>query len=202
MTLHRLPVQTRPERQGRRDRFRRRDPLSPTTFVRRLRRARSQRAARTGVSHVPAVHRLHRRVSDTDRRRWGRPRGVPTDADDVGVYVPPMVWCVQQQFSRDASLLVFASRPDDPDDRIGDYHAFVAERSGIALRLSALNGLLGLTLRLRGPERDRAAPAALVPQGQRRLVAVSAILAPRRSSAVSSTASASSRSSSRSATTH
>lgn len=45
----------------------------------------------------------------------------------LGVFVPPMVWGVQLDFSPDAVLLVLASAPYDPDDYIRDYEQFRAE---------------------------------------------------------------------------
>ncbi|MGE5360277.1 MAG: WxcM-like domain-containing protein [Bacteroidales bacterium] len=44
----------------------------------------------------------------------------------VGVYVPPMIWAVQYNYSADALLLVFASDPYDRDDYIRDYDEFLA----------------------------------------------------------------------------
>ena len=48
------------------------------------------------------------------------------DCPDLGVYVPPLVWAVQYQYSADALLLVFASESYDPDDYIRDYDDFLA----------------------------------------------------------------------------
>ena len=48
------------------------------------------------------------------------------DTPDIGVYVPPMVWAVQYQYSADALLMVFASEYYDPDDYIRDYEDFIA----------------------------------------------------------------------------
>jgi UDP-2-acetamido-3-amino-2,3-dideoxy-glucuronate N-acetyltransferase len=47
------------------------------------------------------------------------------DSPDLGVYVPPMVWAVQYQYSADAVLLVFASEYYDPEDYIRDYEEFL-----------------------------------------------------------------------------
>ena len=47
---------------------------------------------------------------------------------DCGLYVPPMVWSIQYNFSHDAVLLVFASEYYDPDDYIRDYDEFVRRR--------------------------------------------------------------------------
>jgi UDP-2-acetamido-3-amino-2,3-dideoxy-glucuronate N-acetyltransferase len=49
-------------------------------------------------------------------------------ANDIGVYLPPMVWGIQYRYSRDASLVVFASEPYDPGDYIRDYREFLEAR--------------------------------------------------------------------------
>jgi acetyltransferase-like isoleucine patch superfamily enzyme/dTDP-4-dehydrorhamnose 3,5-epimerase-like enzyme len=49
-------------------------------------------------------------------------------ANDVGVYLPPMVWGIQYRYSRDASLVVFASEPYDSADYIRDYREFLEAR--------------------------------------------------------------------------
>lgn len=57
----------------------------------------------------------------------GRQRGeFLLDAPDLGLYLPPMTWGTQFQYSPDAVLLVFASHPYDPDDYIRDYGEFLA----------------------------------------------------------------------------
>jgi UDP-2-acetamido-3-amino-2,3-dideoxy-glucuronate N-acetyltransferase len=43
----------------------------------------------------------------------------------IGIYVPPMIWGRQWQYSADAALLVFASEPYDPQDYIREYSAFL-----------------------------------------------------------------------------
>jgi UDP-2-acetamido-3-amino-2,3-dideoxy-glucuronate N-acetyltransferase len=43
----------------------------------------------------------------------------------VGIYVPPMIWSIQWQYSVDAALLVFASELYDPNDYIREYSAFL-----------------------------------------------------------------------------
>ena len=50
------------------------------------------------------------------------------DSPSVGVYVPPMVWAVQYQYSPDAVLLVLASDYYDPQDYVRDYATFLALR--------------------------------------------------------------------------
>ncbi|MEA3174842.1 MAG: hypothetical protein QOF42_2253 [Gammaproteobacteria bacterium] len=47
------------------------------------------------------------------------------DKPSVGIYLPPMIWGKQWQYSADAALLVFASEPYDPSDYIREYEAFV-----------------------------------------------------------------------------
>jgi hypothetical protein len=43
----------------------------------------------------------------------------------VGIYLPPMVWGRQWQYSADAALLVFASELYDPADYIREYDTFI-----------------------------------------------------------------------------
>jgi acetyltransferase-like isoleucine patch superfamily enzyme/dTDP-4-dehydrorhamnose 3,5-epimerase-like enzyme len=47
------------------------------------------------------------------------------DRSNLGLYVPPMVWCTQYKYSSDAVLLVFASHKYDPADYIRDYEDFL-----------------------------------------------------------------------------
>lgn len=44
---------------------------------------------------------------------------------DVGLYIPPMVWGSQYNYSRDAVLLVFASHEYDADDYLRDYDDYL-----------------------------------------------------------------------------
>jgi len=46
------------------------------------------------------------------------------DSPNKGVYLPPMTWGVQYQYSNDAVLMVFASHYYDADDYIRDYPTF------------------------------------------------------------------------------
>jgi UDP-2-acetamido-3-amino-2,3-dideoxy-glucuronate N-acetyltransferase len=46
------------------------------------------------------------------------------DQPNVGIYLPPMVWGIQYQYSQDAVLLVFASHYYDSSDYIRDYDEF------------------------------------------------------------------------------
>ncbi|HXF78554.1 MAG TPA: FdtA/QdtA family cupin domain-containing protein [Usitatibacter sp.] len=62
----------------------------------------------------------------SDGRRW---RAVHLDCPEVGLYVPPMVWGAQHDYSREAVLLVLASDEYDAADYIRDIDTFRAERS-------------------------------------------------------------------------
>jgi UDP-2-acetamido-3-amino-2,3-dideoxy-glucuronate N-acetyltransferase len=56
---------------------------------------------------------------------------VQLNRPNLGIYVPPMIWGRQWQYSADAALLVYASELYDPADYIREYDAFVtAVRSG------------------------------------------------------------------------
>lgn len=48
------------------------------------------------------------------------------DTPSVGVHIPPMIWGTQYRYSSDATLLVFASRPYEPEDYIRDYDEYLA----------------------------------------------------------------------------
>ncbi len=52
-------------------------------------------------------------------------REIVLDHPSTGVYVPPMIWGRQWQYSDDAALLVFASEVYDPNDYIREYSAFL-----------------------------------------------------------------------------
>ncbi|MYN15036.1 isomerase [Pusillimonas sp. TS35] len=45
--------------------------------------------------------------------------------NNIGLYLPPMVWGIQYHYSPDAVLLVFASHHYDPDDYIRDYSKYI-----------------------------------------------------------------------------
>jgi UDP-2-acetamido-3-amino-2,3-dideoxy-glucuronate N-acetyltransferase len=51
-------------------------------------------------------------------------REVILDNASVGIYVPPMIWGTQYDYSADGALLVFASDYYDPGDYIRDYGEF------------------------------------------------------------------------------
>lgn len=46
------------------------------------------------------------------------------DRSNVGLYLPPMTWGVQYNYTEDAVLLVFASDYYDPDDYVRSYDSF------------------------------------------------------------------------------
>lgn len=48
------------------------------------------------------------------------------DQPDVGLYVPPLTWGTQYDYTANAVLLVLASDEYDPEDYIRDYDAFLA----------------------------------------------------------------------------
>jgi UDP-2-acetamido-3-amino-2,3-dideoxy-glucuronate N-acetyltransferase len=50
------------------------------------------------------------------------------DNPSIGVYIPPMVWAVQYQYSPDATLLVLASDYYDAQDYVRDYETFLELR--------------------------------------------------------------------------
>jgi UDP-2-acetamido-3-amino-2,3-dideoxy-glucuronate N-acetyltransferase len=50
---------------------------------------------------------------------------VQLNKPSVGIYLPPMVWGRQWQYSADAVLLVFASELYDPADYIREYDVFL-----------------------------------------------------------------------------
>jgi UDP-2-acetamido-3-amino-2,3-dideoxy-glucuronate N-acetyltransferase len=57
-------------------------------------------------------------------------RSVSLDVPHVGLHIPPMVWGVQQHYSRDAVLMVLASAEYDAADYIRDFAQFQALREG------------------------------------------------------------------------
>ncbi len=61
-------------------------------------------------------------LDDGDRRCE-----VVLDRPDIGVFMPEMIWGTQYRYSKDAVLLVFASRKYEQDDYIRTYDEFLAE---------------------------------------------------------------------------
>lgn len=60
-------------------------------------------------------------VDDGDDRRE-----VVLDRPSVGLYLPPMIWATQYNYTPDALLLVLASDSYDADDYIRDYDEYIA----------------------------------------------------------------------------
>lgn len=58
------------------------------------------------------------------------PTEVTLDRPDMDVFMPAMIWGTQYRYSRDAVLLVFASRPYEVQDYIRDYETFQKRVSG------------------------------------------------------------------------
>jgi len=58
-------------------------------------------------------------------------RELVLDRPDLGVFLPPMVWGAQYDYSADACLLVFASEPYDPGDYIRSYDEFRSLRDAL-----------------------------------------------------------------------
>lgn len=52
---------------------------------------------------------------------------VTLDSPTIGLYIPPMVWAAQYNFSPDAVLLVLASDLYKPEDYIRDYEEYLRE---------------------------------------------------------------------------
>ncbi len=63
-------------------------------------------------------------VVDDGRRR----QEVLLDSPELALYLPPMVWGIQHNYSADARLLVFASHAYDAADYLRDYDEFLEER--------------------------------------------------------------------------
>jgi dTDP-4-dehydrorhamnose 3,5-epimerase-like enzyme len=48
------------------------------------------------------------------------------DSPEVGLYMPPMIWGTQYQYTADAVLLVLASQHYDAADYVRDYETFLS----------------------------------------------------------------------------
>ncbi len=51
------------------------------------------------------------------------------DDPTVGLHLPPMIWGTQYKYTKDAVLMVFASRKYEPEDYIRDYDEFLREHA-------------------------------------------------------------------------
>ena len=60
-------------------------------------------------------------VDDGSRREV-----VTLDRPSLGLYMPPLTWGAQYDYSPDAVLIVLASHPYDADDYIHEYEEFLA----------------------------------------------------------------------------
>jgi UDP-2-acetamido-3-amino-2,3-dideoxy-glucuronate N-acetyltransferase len=87
------------------------------------REVRGQHAHRKCHQFLVCVRGNCRLIADDGRRR----EEFLLDRPALGVYLPPMTWGVQFDYSPDAALLVFASHPYDAKDYIRDYEAFLAQ---------------------------------------------------------------------------
>lgn len=47
------------------------------------------------------------------------------NSPDIGLYIPPLTWGIQFNYTKDAVLLVFASHLYDPKDYIRDFQEFM-----------------------------------------------------------------------------
>ena len=70
---------------------------------------------------VPLNGALGRVIADDGMRR----QEFLLDRDSLGVYLPPMTWAAQFDYSPDAELLVLASHAYDAADYIRDYDEFL-----------------------------------------------------------------------------
>ena len=52
---------------------------------------------------------------------------VVLDCPNVGLYMPPMIWGSQYQYTADCALLVLASHPFQSSDYINNYNDFLQE---------------------------------------------------------------------------
>jgi acetyltransferase-like isoleucine patch superfamily enzyme len=84
------------------------------------REVRGQHAHRKCHQFLVCICGSCRVIADDGRRR----QEFLLDRPAIGVYLPPMIWGVQYDYSPDAALLVFASHAYDPGDYIRDYEAF------------------------------------------------------------------------------
>ena len=83
---------------------------------------RGEHAHRECHQFLLCVRGRCRAVVDDGRTR----EEIVLDRPNGALYMAPMVWGVQYEYSPDALLLVFASHPYDPADYIRDYRDFMA----------------------------------------------------------------------------
>jgi len=85
------------------------------------REIRGQHAHRKCHQFLVCVRGSCRVIADDGKRR----EEFLLDSPARGVYLPPLTWGVQYDYSADAALLVFASHPYDPADYLRDYDEFL-----------------------------------------------------------------------------
>ena len=85
------------------------------------REVRGQHAHRECHQFLACIRGSCRVIADDGRNRQEFLLDQPT----IGVYLPPMTWSVQYDYSPDAALLVLASHAYDARDYVRDYEAFL-----------------------------------------------------------------------------
>jgi dTDP-4-dehydrorhamnose 3,5-epimerase-like enzyme len=83
---------------------------------------RGEHAHRTQHQFLVCVHGSCRVSADDGQHR----KEFLLDAPQVGLYVPPLIWGAQYQYSSDAVLLVLASGQYDEADYIRKYEDFLS----------------------------------------------------------------------------
>lgn len=81
---------------------------------------RGEHAHKTCQQFLMCLKGFCRVVVDNGKKR----EEILLDNPSFGIYVPPMIWATQYQFSPDAQLLVFASHHYDPKDYIRNYDEY------------------------------------------------------------------------------
>jgi len=84
--------------------------------------ARGTHAHRECEQFLVCVRGSVRALVDDGRSR----REIVLDRPDRGLYMPPLTWGTQSDYSADALLMVFASHEYDAADYIEDYQEFLA----------------------------------------------------------------------------
>jgi acetyltransferase-like isoleucine patch superfamily enzyme/dTDP-4-dehydrorhamnose 3,5-epimerase-like enzyme len=91
-------------------------------------KTRGEHAHRTCEQFLICVNGSCSVVVDDGRSR----REVVLDSPELGLYIPPGVWGIQYKYSRNATLLVFASDYYDSDDYIRNYSEFLTHVGQLA----------------------------------------------------------------------
>ena len=86
---------------------------------------RGQHAHRRQHQFLTCVHGSCRVVVEDGHAR----DEIVLSSPAVGVYIPPLVWGIQYQYSSDAMLMVLVSDSYDPSDYINDYNEFLSLKS-------------------------------------------------------------------------